>query len=176
MNKKLMGLLVGVFFALATSVAHAILIIAEGTSITRDDTSFGGVVGEPTATIWVSDAAIAALPGGTGFIVPGSGDVQSIVAPSFGSLVMTNSDFTTGGLLAFNSGEFTGGSSFWYDGINEISFAYSVGIFDVSQGAPVFDTAYGNLSYRVVVPEPSTLVLLSLGLAGLCFTRRRMKA
>ncbi len=49
-------------------------------------------------------------------------------------------------------------------------------ILSDSLGSPLFaDTGTGSITVRGV-PEPATLALLSLGLAGLGFTRRRIKA
>lgn len=46
-------------------------------------------------------------------------------------------------------------------------------VFDVNErGNPIGSIAVGGLQ----IPEPGTLAILSLGLAGMCFTRRRKQA
>jgi len=95
--------------------------------------------------------------------------------------------------LALNSGSFTLNTIPAYNGVFEFDFgtltpnsgAAPPGEFTSGLGTVefTFSDAYasvvvtgGNTFTVNVVPEPSTIILLSLGLAGLGFVRRRKKA
>ena len=68
--------------------------------------------------------------------------------------------------------------------IEDFNGGRSLFVEDATSGSPIYlelDWDFPNADTRPVgsqptVPEPATLALLSLGLAGLGFTRRRMKA
>ena len=195
MNRKFLGLMAGLVFALTSSVAQAFILINGGTEATTDLVRTGGTIfGDVTlstdgtgffsvaystktgwalaeANIWMGDDLNDLPTGMGGNPTPGLFPIQAVFDPPAlnatfsipfsdvgfdpSTLVGDVTWYLAAHAIVTDSSDF---ETTWADGDT------LVGTRDV----PVFSVTISSVS----VPEPGTLALFGLGLAGLGFAGR----
>ncbi|MCA9148354.1 MAG: PEP-CTERM sorting domain-containing protein [Planctomycetales bacterium] len=156
------------------------------TPIERDRASFtlNGVtaVGSPTV---IGVTLLQPTAGGEFKLYGPSNDLLLAGTLGEGTLSGPIGGPATGGFLTTRFGVFTGGSLMTtLDGADLSQASFSISLIDVNQGdglslgtqgelLPFTADATAIIGGQVQTPEPGSLVLLGLGLLGLCGLRRR---
>ena len=195
MNKRLIGVLTGLVFALSASAVKATFITYDfgGAIISNNDGTLfpGKSVGDSYSGSFTLDTDAAKtgdFPAVGSSTYSGTTMALSIEGTSYVVNSLTvwadNSKVDEGIQLSFgpsgSSGNLSLRSSADIFADTSIPTSLDLSVFDEDASVKYFtaekDVDAGTITSLSSVPEPTTLALLSLGLAGLGFTRRRMKA